>query len=147
VLQDIATLTGGQMLSEAPFRPFGSIRLADLGRARWVVSSRDNTTIVGGGCTPAILQARINQVTAAIEAATSDDERRKLGDRLAWLTRGVAVIRVGGATEADLIQNKARVERASPTLGALTNHGALAFGQTSFEAGAIEAWLTRNVRL
>jgi chaperonin GroEL len=112
MLQDIAVLTGGQVLSEDLGRRLESATLADLGSARLVTSHREETTIVEGHGNPEQIQARIRQIKAQIEDTTSDYDREKLQERLAKLSGGVAVIRVGAGTEVELKYRQTRVEDA-----------------------------------
>jgi chaperonin GroEL len=112
MLKDIAVLTGGTVISEELGRRLDSIRLEDLGRARRVVSDKDNTTIVEGHGDADQVQGRIKQIKAQIEDTTSDYDREKLQERLAKLSGGVAVIKVGAATETELKEKKHRVEDA-----------------------------------
>src|SRR5215469_15259632 len=112
MLRDIAALTGGQVISEEMGRRLESVTVADLGQARLIVSTKDDTTIVEGhGETPDI-QARIRQIKAQIEETTSDYDREKLQERLAKLSGGVALIKVGAGSEVELKYRKTRVEDA-----------------------------------
>ncbi len=101
-LGDLAAVTGGQLVSEEIGRKLDSVQLDDLGRARRVVITKDETTIVEGKGDPAAGQARVRQVKAAIEDATSDWDREKLQERLGKLTGSVAVVKVGAATDLSL---------------------------------------------
>ncbi|MGM0583162.1 MAG: chaperonin GroEL [Pseudomonadota bacterium] len=112
MLQDIAALTGGEVISQELGLELENATLEQLGRARRVVVSKDDTTIVGGGGEPAALKARIAQIRGEIEAATSDYDREKLEERLAKLSGGVAVIRVGAPTEADMKNRKEALDDA-----------------------------------
>src|SRR5438128_5974518 len=112
MLRDIAVLTGGQVISEEMGRRLDSATLADLGQARRVVSHKDDTTVVEGKGKPEEIQARIAQIKVQIEETTSDYDREKLQERLAKLSGGVAVIKVGAATEVELKYRKTRVEDA-----------------------------------
>ncbi|GHO44760.1 chaperonin GroEL [Ktedonospora formicarum] len=112
MLQDIAVLTGGQVISEEVGRRLDSATLDDLGSARMVTSSKDNTTIIEGRGEPAEIQARIGQIKAQIGETTSDYDREKLQERLAKLSGGVAVIKVGAGTEVELKYRQTRVEDA-----------------------------------
>src|SRR4051794_8438381 len=109
MLRDIAVLTGGTVISDELGRKLDSVRLEDLGQARRVVSDKDNTTIVEGKGSQADVQGRIKQIKAQIEDTTSDYDREKLQERLAKLSGGVAVIKVGAATETELKEKKHRV--------------------------------------
>jgi chaperonin GroEL len=112
MLQDIAVLTGGQVISEDMGRRLDSAGLEDLGTARLVVSHRDDTTIIEGHGDAADIQARIRQIKAQMEETTSDYDREKLQERLAKLSGGVAVIKVGAGTEVELKYRQTRVEDA-----------------------------------
>src|SRR6266542_3204293 len=110
MLRDIATLTGGQVISEELGKKLDATTLNDLGQARRVVSTKDDTTIVEGRGSQADIQGRINQIKTQIDETTSDYDREKLQERLAKLSGGVAVIKVGAATEVELKEKKARDE-------------------------------------
>ncbi len=112
MLEDIAILTGGTVISEETGRRLDSATLEDFGRARRVASTKDDTTIVEGHGSEDAIQARINQIKAQIEDTTSEYDREKLQERMAKLSGGVAVIKVGAATEIELKERKARVEDA-----------------------------------
>jgi chaperonin GroL len=112
MLQDIATLTGGTLISEEIGRKLDSATIEDLGRARKVIADKDSTTFVEGRGDEAAIQGRIEQIRAQIETTTSDFDREKLQERLAKLAGGVAVIKVGAATEPELKEKKHRVEDA-----------------------------------
>ena len=112
MLRDIAALTGGQVISEEVGRRLDSATLEDLGRARRVVSSKDDTTFIEGAGDTSAIEGRINQIRSQIETTTSDFDREKLQERLAKLAGGVAVIKVGAATETELKEKKHRVEDA-----------------------------------
>jgi chaperonin GroEL len=112
MLEDIATLTGGTVISEETGRKLDSAMLEDFGQARRVSSTKDDTTIVEGRGSEATIQARINQIKTQIEETTSEYDREKLQERMAKLSGGVAVIKVGAATEIELKERKVRVEDA-----------------------------------
>ncbi len=112
MLRDIAALSGGQVISEEMGRRLDNATLADLGSARLVISHKDDTTIVEGKGQAAEIQARIRQIKAQIEETTSDYDREKLQERLAKLSGGVALIKVGAGTEVELKYRKTRVEDA-----------------------------------
>jgi chaperonin GroEL len=112
MLQDIAILTGGQLITEEMGRKLDSTTLADLGRAKQVVIDKDNTTIIDGAGAEADIKSRINQIRAQMETTTSDYDKEKLNERLAKLAGGVAIVRVGAATETELKEKKHRVEDA-----------------------------------
>ena len=112
MLRDIAILTGGQVISEEVGRKLDSVTLQDLGQARRVRADKDSTTIIEGMGDEKAIRARIEQIKALIEQTTSDYDREKLQERLAKLSGGVAVIKVGAATETELKEKKHRVEDA-----------------------------------
>jgi chaperonin GroEL len=112
MLRDIAILTGGQVISEEVGRKLDSVTLTDLGQARRVQSDKDSTTIIEGMGDEKAIRARVDQIKALIESTTSDYDREKLQERLAKLAGGVAVIKVGAATETELKEKKHRVEDA-----------------------------------
>jgi chaperonin GroEL len=112
MLQDIAVLTGASVISEETGRKLESVTVADLGRSEKVVSSKDDTTVVGGQGDSGQIKGRVEQIRIEIENSTSDYDREKLNERLAKLAGGVAVIRVGAATETELKEKKHRVEDA-----------------------------------
>ena len=120
MMEDIATLTGGEVITEELGLRLENTRLDQLGRARRVVITKDNTTIVDGAGDPEAIRARVNQIRAEMENTDSDFDREKLQERLAKLAGGVAVIKVGAATETELKETKHRVEDAlSATRAAL----------------------------
>jgi chaperonin GroEL len=112
MLRDIAILTGGQVISEEVGRKLDSVTLTDLGQARRVRSDKDSTTIIEGMGDEKAIRARVDQIKSLIESTTSDYDREKLQERLAKLAGGVAVIKVGAATETELKEKKHRVEDA-----------------------------------
>ncbi len=128
MLQDIAILTGGQVISEETGRKLESVVISDLGRAEKVVSDKDNTTIVGGKGNEAEIKARIEQIKVEIDKTTSDYDREKLQERLAKLSGGVAIFRVGAATETELKVKKHRVEDALSATRAAVEEGIVAGG-------------------
>src|SRR5438034_125424 len=113
MLEDIAILTGGKVITEKTGLKLENATLRDLGRARSVTANKDNTTIVEGAGTNEHIQARVRQIRALIEETTSDYDREKLQERLAKLAGGVGVIKVGAATEVELKEKKHRVEDRS----------------------------------
>ncbi len=131
MLMDIAILTGGTVISEETGRKLETATLADLGRADKVVADKENTTIVGGKGDPARIQARIKEIRAEIEKSTSDYDREKLQERLAKLAGGVAIIRVGAATETELKEKKHRVEDALSAARAAVEEGIVPGGEIS----------------
>src|SRR5437660_1704323 len=112
MLEDIATLTGGKVISEEVGRKLDSTTVQDLGRARRVSSTKDETTIVEGRGSEEAIKARIGQIKLQVEDTTSDFDREKLQERLAKLSGGVAVLKVGAATEVELKEKKHRIEDA-----------------------------------
>ncbi|NPV76332.1 MAG: chaperonin GroEL [Anaerolineae bacterium] len=123
MLGDIATLTGAQVISEETGRKLETTTVADLGRAEKVVADKDNTTIVGGKGKESEIKGRIEQIRVEIEKTTSDYDREKLQERLAKLSGGVAIIRVGAATETELKEKKHRVEDALSATRAAVEEG------------------------
>jgi len=128
MLRDIAILTGGQVITEEMGRTLESAQLADLGQARRIVSDKDSTTIIEGHGADAEIKGRIEQIKAQIETTTSDYDREKLQERLAKLSGGVAIIRVGAATEVELKEKKHRVEDALSATRAAVEEGIVAGG-------------------
>ena len=123
MLEDIATLTGATVISEDIGLKFENATIADLGQAKSITIDKDNTTIIDGAGDTEKLQARINQIRGQIEETTSDYDREKLQERLAKLAGGVAVIRVGAATEIEMKEKKARVEDALHATRAAVEEG------------------------
>ena len=128
MLQDIAALTGGEVISEEVGRKLDSVTIEDLGRARRVIADKDNTTVVEGKGEAKDIEARIKQIRAEIDISTSDYDKEKLQERLAKLAGGVAVIKVGGATETELKEKKHRVEDALSATRAAVEEGILPGG-------------------
>jgi len=123
MLQDIAILTGGQVVSEEVGFKLENAVLTDLGKAKRIVVDKDNTTIIDGAGDESSIQGRVKEIRAAIETSTSDYDREKLQERLAKLAGGVAVINVGAATEAEMKEKKARVEDALHATRAAVEEG------------------------
>ena len=123
MLEDIAVLTGGKALMEETGIKLEGVRLEDLGRAKRVTVDKDNTTIVDGNGTQKTIEGRIKQLRAQIEETTSDYDREKLQERLAKLAGGVAIIKVGAATETEMKEKKARVEDALHATRAAVEEG------------------------
>src|SRR5262245_27058662 len=132
MLQDIAILTGGKAITEDLGIKLESIQLQDLGRAKKVVVDKDNTTIVEGSGKGSEIEGRVKQIRAQIEDTTSDYDREKLQERLAKLVGGVAVIKVGAATETELKEKKARVEDAMHATKAAVEEGIVPGGGVAF---------------
>jgi chaperonin GroEL len=128
MLQDIAVLTGGTVISEEVGRKLDSVTAEDLGRARRVIADKDNTTVVEGKGEAKDIEARIKQIRSEIDISTSDYDKEKLQERLAKLAGGVAVIKVGGATETELKEKKHRVEDALSATRAAVEEGILPGG-------------------
>ena len=131
MLQDIAVLTGGTVISSQLNMELTNATMADLGRARQVVITKDNTTIVDGAGDPEAIKARAHQIRSAIATTTSDYDREKLQERLAKLSGGVAVIKVGAQTEVAMKEQKLRVEDALNATRAAVEEGIVAGGGTA----------------
>jgi chaperonin GroEL len=123
MLQDLAVLTGGQVISEEVGFKLENAVLSDLGRAKRIVIDKDNTTVVDGGGSDDAIQGRIKEIRSAIDKSTSDYDREKLQERLAKMAGGVAVINVGAATETEMKEKKARVEDALHATRAAVEEG------------------------
>jgi len=132
MLEDIAILTGGKVISEDLGIKLESVQLADLGRAKKITVDKDNTTIVEGAGKATDIQGRVKQMRSQIEETTSDYDREKLQERLAKLVGGVAVIKVGSATETEMKEKKARVEDAMHATRAAVEEGIVAGGGVTF---------------
>ena len=128
MLRDIAILTGGTVISEEIGRKLDSVTVEDFGQARRVVATKDDTTIIDGAGKPDQIKARMSQIKAQIEDTTSDYDKEKLQERLAKLAGGVAVIKVGAATEVELKEKKHRIEDALSTTRAAVEEGLVAGG-------------------
>jgi chaperonin GroEL len=123
ILEDIAVLTGGKLIAEELGMKLENVTLQDLGRCKRIVVDKDNTTLVDGAGKKADIEGRIKQIRAQIEETTSDYDREKLQERLAKLVGGVAIIRVGAATEVEMKEKKARVEDALHATRAAVEEG------------------------
>jgi chaperonin GroEL len=132
MLEDIAILTGGQVITEEAGRKLDSAQITDLGRSRRVVSNKDETTMIEGHGDDAKIKGRIQQIRAQVEDTTSDFDREKLQERLAKLAGGVAVIKVGAATEVELKEKKHRVEDALSATRAAVEEGIVPGGGVAF---------------
>jgi len=128
MLEDMAILTGGKVISEEVGRKLDSVTVEDLGRARRIISDKDDTTVVEGKGSDEAIKGRIKQIKAQIEETTSDFDREKLQERQAKLAGGVAVIKVGAATEVELKERKHRVEDALSSTRAAVEEGILPGG-------------------
>ncbi len=137
MLQDIAILTGGTVIAEETGRKLETATLQDLGRAEKVISDKENTTIIGGKGKKADIEGRIKEIRSEIEKSTSDYDKEKLQERLAKLSGGVAIIRVGAATETEMKEKKHRVEDALSAARAAVEEGIVPGGEISLiNAGA-----------
>ena len=148
MLQDIAVLTGGQVISSELGLELKDTTIAQLGRARQVKVDKENTIIVDGAGNPDDIKARVHQIRSQIETTTSDFDREKLQERLAKLAGGVAVIRVGAATEIEMKEKKLRIEDALAATKAAVEEGIVAGGgvaliDTIFPAVAKLCWERR----
>jgi chaperonin GroEL len=123
MLEDIAILTGGRVIAEELGMKLENVTLNDLGRAKRIVVDKDNTTIIDGAGKKQDIEGRIKQIRAQIEETTSDYDREKLQERLAKLVGGVAVVKVGAATEVEMKEKKARVEDALHATRAAVEEG------------------------
>ena len=123
MLEDMAILTGGQVISEEIGRKLDSVEVDDLGRCRRLVATKEDTLFIDGAGSEDAIQGRINQIKAQIEETTSDFDREKLQERLAKLSGGVAIIKVGAATEVELKEKKGRVEDALSATRAAVEEG------------------------
>ncbi len=123
MLQDIAVLTGATVISDEMGRKLETATIADLGRAEKIVADKDNTTVIGGKGDEKAIRARVEQIRVEIDKSTSDYDREKLQERLAKLSGGVAIIRVGAATETELKEKKHRVEDALSATRAAVEEG------------------------
>jgi len=132
MLEDIAILTGGKMISEDMGYKLENAKIEDLGRAKRITIDKDNTTIIDGAGDRASLQGRVKQIRAQVEETTSDYDREKLQERLAKLVGGVAVIKVGAATETEMKEKKARVEDALNATRAAVEEGIVPGGGVAY---------------
>ncbi len=128
MLQDIAILTGGQVISEEVGMSLENTSLDDLGHAKRIQVTKENTTIIDGAGRKEDIEARVNQIRAQIEEATSDYDKEKMQERVAKLAGGVAVIKVGAATEVEMKEKKARVEDALHATRAAVEEGVVPGG-------------------
>jgi len=132
MLEDIAILTGGKMISEDMGYKLENAKIEDLGRAKRITIDKDNTTIIDGAGARAALEGRVKQIRAQIDETTSDYDREKLQERLAKLVGGVAVIKVGAATETEMKEKKARVEDALNATRAAVEEGIVPGGGVAY---------------
>jgi chaperonin GroEL len=123
MLEDIAVLTGGKAITEDLGLKLENIKVDDLGKAKKITIDKDNTTIVEGGGSSSAIEGRVKQIRTQVEDTTSDYDREKLQERLAKLVGGVAVIKVGAATETEMKEKKARVEDAMHATKAAVEEG------------------------
>ena len=131
MLQDIAVLTSGQVISEELGRKLESVTVQELGRAEKIVSDKENTTIIGGKGKKSEIEGRIKEIRIEIDKSTSDYDKEKLQERLAKLSGGVAIIRVGAATETEMKEKKHRVEDALSAARAAVEEGIVPGGEIS----------------
>ncbi|MFZ1040972.1 MAG: chaperonin GroEL [Anaerolineales bacterium] len=146
MLQDIATLTGGTVIAEETGRKLETATIQDLGRAEKVVSDKENTTVIGGKGTKSAIEGRIKEIRAEIDKSTSDYDKEKLQERLAKLSGGVAIIRVGAATETEMKEKKHRVEDALSAARAAVEEGIVPGGEISLinTSGKLDKMLKGN---
>jgi chaperonin GroEL len=138
MLEDMAILTGGRVISEEIGRKLDSVTVEDLGRARRIVSNKEETTIVEGRGSDAAIQGRIRQIKAQLDETTSEFDKEKLQERLAKLSGGVAIIKVGAATEVELKEKKGRVEDALSATRAAVEEGIVPGGGVALiRAGSV----------
>jgi chaperonin GroEL len=138
ILKDIAVLTGGQVITEELGRTLESVELTDLGQAKKIIVTKDNTTIVDGAGDKKTIDARVTEIKSAIETTTSEYDKEKLQERLAKLTGGVAVIKVGAASEVQLKEKKDRIEDALNATRAAIEEGIVSGGGVAlFDAAAV----------
>jgi chaperonin GroEL len=145
MLEDIATLTGGQVVSEEVGLRLENVSIDMLGQARRVTATKDNTTIIEGAGSPEAIEARTKQIRTQIEDTTSDFDKEKLQERVAKLAGGVAVIKVGAPTEVELKEKKHRIEDALSATRAAVEEGIVAGGGTAF-INALPALDTLNLQ-
>ena len=138
MLEDIAILTGGEVITEEMGLKLENTQLSQLGHARRVVVSKDTTTIIDGAGEKAAIEGRINQIRSEIENTDSDFDREKLQERLAKLAGGVAVVKVGAATETEMKEKKHRVEDALQATRAALEEGIVPGGGVAL-LNAVEA--------
>jgi chaperonin GroEL len=146
MLEDIAIMTGGKVISEDLGIKLENVKLEDLGRAKKITIDKDNTTIVDGAGKDTDVQGRVKTLRAQIDDTSSDYDREKLQERLAKLVGGVAVIKVGAATETEMKEKKARVEDAMHATRAAVEEGIVAGGGVALirAAKALEKFLTNK---
>ena len=141
MLEDIATLTGGQVVSEDLGIKLENVSIDTLGAAKKLVISKEETTIIGGAGQKSEIEGRCTQIRAQIEETSSDYDKEKLQERLAKLAGGVAVIRVGGATEIEVKERKDRVEDAMHATRAAVEEGILPGGGVALRPATLTRWL------
>ena len=151
MLQDMAVLTGGQVIAEELGLKLENVTLKDLGKAKRVTIDKDNTTIIDGAGTKKDIEGRVTEIRNQIENTTSDYDREKLQERLAKLVGGVAVVKVGAATETEMKEKKARVEDALHATRAAVEEGIVAGGGVALlraqrALGSVEARSTTRKR-
>jgi chaperonin GroEL len=137
MMEDISILTGGKAIMEETGLKLDGVKLEDLGRAKRVTVNKDNTTIIDGGGTSKAIEGRIKQLRTQLEETTSDYDREKLQERLAKLAGGVAIIKVGAATETEMKEKKARVEDALHATRAAVEEGIVPGGGVALLRAAV----------
>src|SRR5208283_3850331 len=137
MLEDISLLTGGKAIMEETGLKLENVKLEDLGRAKRVTVNKDDTTIIDGAGTPKAIEGRIKQLRAQIDETTSDYDREKLQERLAKLAGGVAIVKVGAATETEMKEKKARVEDALHATRAAVEEGIVPGGGVALLRAAV----------
>jgi len=137
MLEDIGILTGGKTIMEETGMKLDGVKLEDLGRAKRITVDKDNTTIIDGAGDPKNIQGRIKQLRAQVEETTADYDREKLQERLAKLAGGVAIIKVGAATETEMKEKKARVEDAMHATRAAVEEGIVPGGGVALLRAAV----------
>ncbi|OIQ90554.1 60 kDa chaperonin [mine drainage metagenome] len=142
MLEDIAILTGGKVVSEETGMTLEKVTLADLGQAKRVEVAKENTTLIDGAGNAADIEARVKQIRVQIEEATSDYDREKLQERVAKLAGGVAVVKVGAATEVEMKEKKARVEDALHATRAAVEEGIVAGGGVALLRARVNVKIT-----
>jgi chaperonin GroEL len=137
MLEDVAILTGGKAIMEETGIKLDGVHLEDLGRAKRITVDKDNTTIIDGAGSPKAIEGRIKQLRTQIDETTSDYDREKLQERLAKLAGGIAIIRVGAATETEMKEKKARVEDAMHATRAAVEEGIVPGGGVALLRAAV----------
>ena len=144
MLQDIAILTGGQVISEEVGLSLEKTAIEDLGEAKKIQITKENTTIIDGAGRAEDIQGRVEQINAEIEESSSDYDKEKLQERVAKLSGGVAVIKVGAATEVEMKEKKARVEDALHSTRAAVEEGVVPGGGVALIRAVARYWQTQG---